>query len=103
MKIELDVDLENNEGTDSPYWLIIDPSWLPKSTLKDDPDQALHIVASMINGPFFSREEAQYFLNATNYNFSKNAKVYCHSGYSSHKYKMACRNAELKQANDENA
>lgn len=25
MKIEIDVDTENNEGTHAPYWLIIDP------------------------------------------------------------------------------
>jgi hypothetical protein len=101
MKIEIDVDTENNEGTDSPYWLIIDPSWLPKSELKDDPEQAVHTVAGMIKGPFFSRKAAQSFLNATHYNFSKNAKVYCHSGYWSSEYKNACREAEQRQVSDE--
>ncbi len=101
MKIKLDIDLENNEGTDSPYWLIIDPRWLPKSEVKNDPEQAVHSVAGMITGPFFSRKEAEMHLQGRHYAFGKDAKVYCCSGYWSYQYKTACRDARIKQVNDE--
>lgn len=74
MKIELEVS-EKNEATRSPWWLIIDP----KQNFKTH-DDGIYNIASMITGPFFSREEAQKFLDLTYYNFSKNAKVFCHSG-----------------------
>ena len=79
-----------NEGTSSPYWLIIDPrqNFEVKS-------QGVHNVASMITGPFFSREDAQGFLDMTHYNFSKNAKVYCHSGCYSSKYEKFCKEIGL--------
>lgn len=84
-QITLEVDLEKNEMTDSPYWLIIDP----RQVFKCDVD----LIAGMITGPFFSRKEAQDHLEARHYGFSKRAKVYCHSGYWSQQYKDACRKA----------
>ena len=78
-KITLEVDLENNEGTDSPWWMII--------------DNGAHAIASMIDGPFFSRKEAQEYLDSRRYAYSENAIVYCASGYRSQKYKKACRRA----------
>lgn len=99
MKIKLDVDLEHNEATDSPYWLIIDPRPLRKSEILDD--CGVSAVASMVTGVFFSRAEAEAHLKSRHYAFGKYAKVWCNSGYWSNQYKMACRNAEQKQVDDE--
>lgn len=88
IKIELEVS-EDNEGTESPWWTIINP----RQNLETKREQALYNIAGMITGPFFSRKSAQEFLDLTRYNFSKNAKVYCHSGYYSEEYKNACRKA----------
>lgn len=76
----------NNEENDSPYWLIIDPRQMMS------PD--CYAVASMITGPFFSREDATAHLKARRYSFSKRAVVYSHSGYWSHKYKEFYRAIE---------
>ena len=65
----------DNEGTAYPFWIIIDPRQNFETK-----NQGLHNIASMITGIFFSREDAQKFLDRTKYNFSENAKVYCHSG-----------------------
>ena len=66
------------ESTAYPFWIIIDP----RQNFEVD-NQGLHNIASMIHGIFFSRKDAQDFLDRTRYNFSKNAKVYCHSGHTS--------------------
>jgi len=87
MKIELEVS-EKNEATESPWWIIIDPRQMFALDC--------YTVASMITGPFFSREEAQEFLDRTRYNFSKHAVVYCHTGYYSDQYKQAIRKAAIK-------
>ena len=84
MKVELDIS-DKTEGTDSPYWLIIEPRQMMRLDV--------HAVSAMITGPFFSREEAQQHLEARHYNFSSHAKVYCHSGYHSFQYKNAIRQA----------
>ena len=76
-----------HEGTAEPWWLIIDP----RQNLETKNEQALHNIAGMITGPFFSRVEAQNFLEHTRYNFGKNAHVFCHSGYYTHRYKNALR------------
>ena len=83
--IQLEVS-ELNEGTESPYWLIIDPRQMMS------PD--CHTVASMITGPFFSREEAQTHLSNRRYAFGENAVVYCHSGHWSYQYKNALRKSK---------
>jgi hypothetical protein len=77
----------DNECTESPYWLILDP--------KQNMDCNIHALASMITGPFFCREDAENHLIATKYNFSKRAKVYCNSGYHSAKYKRLCRKLRI--------
>lgn len=79
---------EETESTASPWWMIIDP----RQNFRTD-NQALHDIAGMITGPFFSREEAEDFLSATRYNFGKNAKVFCHSGHNSKQYHDAYRKA----------
>lgn len=84
MKITVDV-TGDNEATESPWWAIVDP----KQNMAKD----LNMAASQITGPFFSRAEAEDFLKATHYNFSKRAAVWCFSGYYSRQYKEACRTA----------
>ena len=74
MKIELEVS-EENEGTSAPWWVIIDP----RQNFKTNYD-GIYAIASMIEGPFFSREEAENTLKRTRYNYSKGAKVFCMSG-----------------------
>ena len=64
MKLEIEVS-EETEATAEPWWLIIDPRQMLSLSC--------HTVASMITGPFFSREEAEDFLKRTRYNFSKRA------------------------------
>lgn len=84
MIISLEVS-EKNEGTESPYWLILDP----KQNMRTD----VYQLAAQITGPFFSRESAQRHLEARRYAYSEKACVYCHSGYYSEQYKLACRAA----------
>ena len=81
MKIIIDVDTVNNDGTRSPYWLIIDPRQMMSPNIGD--------VASMITGPFFSRKEAQDELDRRHYAYSKRAKVYGLSGCYSDQYETA--------------
>ena len=68
----------NNEGTRAPYWLILDPA----QNMSCD----VHMLASQITGPFFSRDDAEKYLMSTSYNFSERARVYCLSGHHSDKY-----------------
>lgn len=82
MKITLEVS-EKNEGTESPWWAIINPTF----GTTGNPER----VAQCITGPFFSREAAQNHLEARSYAFSKKAIVYCFSGYWSNQYKNAIR------------
>ena len=89
MKIEIELS-ELNEGTESPWWIIIDP----RQNFEVD-DQGVCSIAHMITGPFFSRKEAEDFLSKTRYNFGKHPVVWCHSGYYSEQYKNAIRKATL--------
>jgi hypothetical protein len=88
MKIEIEVSTDN-EGTDSPWWAIVDP----RQNFRVD-DQAVHAVAGMITGPFFSRESAQAHLDSARNHFGKNPQVYCLSGCYSPEYWSACKNGE---------
>lgn len=80
MLIQLEVS-EDNEATSYPYWLILDPCQNMRSDINH--------LAAQITGPFFSRKEAQDFLDATRYNFGQKAKVYCKSGHSAAVYRAA--------------
>lgn len=82
MKITIDLS-DDDEGTDIPYWLIIDP--------KQNMRLSLHAAADQITGPFFSRHEADAHLEQRHYAFSKRARVYCHSGHWTTEYKKAIR------------
>jgi len=88
MKIELDIS-EKNEATSAPWWMILDPS----QNMNCDP----HWLASMITGPFFSREEADKVLKERRHHYSSRAVVFCHSGGYTHQYSDAYRSAEMKQ------
>lgn len=78
----------DNEATESPYWLIIDPSGPNMKTKSSE-------VANCITGPFFCRQDAEDHLAARRYNFSPRTVVWCLSGYWSHKYKTFCREIEI--------
>jgi len=79
----------DNEGTDSPYWLILDP--------KQNMSCNVHNLASQITGPFFCRKDAEDHLRARRYAFSKKATVYCLSGCYSEKYKKMWRQLEIEK------
>lgn len=70
-----------HEGTSYPYWIIIDP----RQNFKTN-ENGIYNIARMITGIWFSRESAEEFLKKTRYNFSENAKVFCHSGNYSEDY-----------------
>jgi hypothetical protein len=91
IKVEVELSTEN-ESTSYPWWIIIDP----KQNFEVN-ENGLYSIASMITGPFFSREEAQEFLSRTHYNFSKNARVYCHSGCYSSRWVEAIKKAERNE------
>lgn len=88
----------DNEGTESPVWLLIDPKSMHE-TLEGvaehgevpDIDRVLTTMAFAIEGPFFCREDAENYLKARRYAYSSEAKVWCASGYRSQKYKALCR------------
>lgn len=82
MKIEIEVS-DKNEGTDAPYWLILD--------LVQNMKLDIRVLAAQITGPYFSREDAENHMKNRKYNYSKRAVVYCLSGYYSDQYKMAIR------------
>lgn len=77
----------DNEATESPYWLILDPQ---QNMARD-----VHMLATQITGPFFCRNDAARHLENRRHAFSERARVYCMSGYWSSKYKDLCRSLEL--------
>ena len=81
MKITIDVS-EKNEGTNSPWWIIIDTANQKQITDYND-------IIPMITGPFFSREEAENYIREYPYRFTKHAVVFCKSGYPNDKYSYA--------------
>lgn len=92
MKIELDVSIEN-EGTASPWWVIIDP----RQSLETKSEDALHRIAGMVDGPFFSRQAAQNRLIAARHNYGENAQVFCMSGCYARQYDQAYRTTEREE------
>jgi len=90
MEIKINVSAET-EGTDSPWWLIVDPKQMMK------PDAAA-VAMGMITGPFFSREEAQAELTNRRYHYGQHAVVWCHSGCYTKEYKKAYYEASCKRS-----
>jgi hypothetical protein len=80
---------KDNEGTSSPFWIIIDPS----QNFKVNSD-GIYNIASMITGVWFSREKAEAFLKRTRYNFGEHAKVFCASGTDSEDWVEFCKTIE---------
>lgn len=76
----------DSEASSFPWWAILDPHQFFRAN-KDGLDD----LASMITGPFFSREEANAELNSRRYDYGKHATVYCFSGYHSGQYKRKIR------------
>ncbi len=83
LKVQLEVS-DKCEGTAFPYWMIIDPS---QNFLTGE--DGVHAIASMVTGPFFSREEAERELEGRRYHYGASACVYCHSGCYSSRYANA--------------
>ncbi len=87
MPKEIEIKLKvstDTEATASPWWMVIDP----KQNFNTNSD-GLRAIASMITGPFFSREAAEEYLKRRAYAFSDNARVYCDSGYHADQYNTA--------------
>jgi hypothetical protein len=86
VNIELEVS-DNNESTSYPYWLILDP----KQMMQLD----VPTLASMITGPFMSRQEAETELGFGRLiRYSKHAQVYCCSGFLTRAYRDAIDKAK---------
>jgi len=88
MKIEIEVS-DKNEGTASPWWIILDP----QQNMRCD----VHWLAHQITGPFFSREEADLVFKQMRHHFSDRARVYCASGYCTYQYDRAYKAAAHRQ------
>lgn len=86
---EIEQTLKNadKELTRSPYWLILDPA--------RNMNYDINVLASQISGVFFSRKDAQDYLDANRHNYSGRAIVWCHSGHYSQKYNDFCGRLKL--------
>lgn len=71
-KIEIQVS-EENEGTSFPWWCIVVKPYHPMN----------------IEGPFFSREEAEEERQRGIYKYGKSSKVWCLSGVNTRQYRDA--------------
>ena len=80
---------DKNEGTRSPYWVIIDP----RQNFNIN-DEGVYNIASAFAGIWFSRESAQNHLDNQRHNFSKNAVVFCCSGHHSREYTEAIKHGK---------
>jgi NTP pyrophosphatase (non-canonical NTP hydrolase) len=88
------IDPDMSEGTSFPWWIIVDPKPVAGRLL--DFDGAITAIAmAAVTGPFFSREEATDFLEATRYNFGAHAVVWCSSGNYSKGYRELLRLAKV--------
>lgn len=97
MKIVLEVS-EDNEATDSPWWVLIDPKTIQQIMEGvaehgelPSTDYILGVIACSIEGPYLSRKEAEDYLQSRHYAYSNDAKVWCASGYRADQYKQAIR------------
>lgn len=90
------------EATDSPYWIVIDPSILNRRKKRKI---TFSEVACCIHGVFFSREEAEGWYLENAYNYSDEARIFCNSGWRSKKYKKLweeARRIAQKETGNEN-
>ena len=93
MKIHLEIS-EENDSTSYPWWVILFPVWATRKRLSSAD------VSNAVEGPFFSREEAQKELNSRRHYYGKQAVVWCLSGCNTIKYRRAIDEAE-KEREDE--
>lgn len=83
----------DNEATESPYWIIIDPS--QNFNLGN---KGVYNIAGMITGIWFSRKSAEDYLSCRRHNFSEHAVVFCCSGHHSKEYGDAVKNGKCNNA-----
>lgn len=93
-KIELEIS-DDNESTSYPWWVILRPVWSTRKRLSSSD------VSNAVDGPFFSREEAQFELDSRRHYYGKQAIVWCLSGCYTRQYRHAIDDAE-KARSDEN-
>jgi hypothetical protein len=94
----------DNEGTESPWWILIDPSQI-KGMIQGaaehgnnySEERISSAIAFSVEGPFFSREDAEGYLKSRRYAYSEDAVVWCCSGYRSQKYKNFYRTLEKEK------
>jgi hypothetical protein len=86
-KIELEIS-DDNESTSYPWWVILRPVWATRKRLSSAD------VSNAVEGPFFSREEAQVELDSRRYYYGKQAVVWCLSGCNSSQYRIAIDGVE---------
>lgn len=73
--------IPSTEATAYPFFIIVTRSVNGRLTF--------------LAGVWFTREEAQYHLDAKHYNYPKNALVYCASGHHSREYRFLCEDGSL--------
>ena len=78
LKITETLKTVDNEGTAAPFWVIIDPA----QNLSRD----AYNTMGQITGLWFSRADAQAYLEGHKYNYSNRVAVACLSGHQSTKY-----------------
>lgn len=95
----------DNEGTDSPWWMVIDPGQIHGimegvAEHNEVPNRVMitNAIAFSVEGPFFCRQDAENYLKSRHYDYSMDAIVWCSSGYRSMKYKNLCRSLKLGES-----
>lgn len=83
-----------NEFTAAPYWMILDP----ESNEELNPRK----LAFQFTGPFFSRSDAERYLEYFSDDFTDKATVYCKSGSSSLKYTSLYNQIKEDSSNQSN-
>jgi len=90
-KIVIEVS-EKNEGTWCPWWAILDPHQFFRAT-----KEGIYDLASMVTGPYFSREEAQEQLDRRRYDYGPHACVFCFTGCHSGQYQQRLKETKSEE------
>lgn len=78
----LQVPDQDNEITESPWWVIINPRGLIHTASE---------IESRLTGPFFSRKAAEDHVRNRRHAFGEKVAIWCLSGYWSYEYKKLLR------------
>lgn len=78
---------DNREGTNAPFWVIIDPHQMMRANAQE-------VALNMIRGVWFSRESAEEHFRECRYRYGERAQVWCLSGYASDEWCQAIKEAE---------